>query len=192
MKRFMFPVLVALAAITGFLWAFPGSAQTVTAPAADTTVSFQGLFDTWIVPLLSAGLSAVAAWVGKLIHDIVGKWIGDSNAKSLETAIGRGLQWALDQLAEQVDQRDILDIDVKNAAIAGAIAYVTKFNPDTLKIFGLNVDPQSLKTRVEAQLAELLGVDYHVNNGLEPLPPRPAPAPVPAPSVAGGVAVPVP
>lgn len=180
--------LVAFALALAFAFSIgidTASAQAVTAPSS-TTVSFGSLINEFLIPAVLAAAITVATWGVRKIDKFFGSRLSDENRAVLEASIGRGLHWAADKISTKINEKKITDIDVKNAIVAGALNYVTYYTPDALNFFG--VTRENLQARVEAQLAELLGMGTIAEVTAGPALP---PAVVqPSPAVATGGPVP--
>jgi hypothetical protein len=107
----------------------PATAQTA-APAAQPT-----FFDTYILPVIAMGVSAIVGWVATAVTKLVGVKIEESHRQALQTA--------LTNAAALVAQKG-MDF---------AIAYVKQSAGDAVKKFGLtDVD---LAPKIQAKAAQL-------------------------------------
>jgi hypothetical protein len=166
----------------------PAFAQTAAAPSS-TVVSFGGLFNDYLLPAVLTAVSVIVTWGVRKLDKFFGSRLSDETRTALEQSINRGLHWAADKLATQVNNKKLTDIDVKNAVVAGALNYVTYYSPDAMKFFGVTKD--TLQARVEAQLAEILGMGTIAEVAAGPaLPPPVAPPPAAITNVPMAPAVP--
>lgn len=129
----MFRSLFAAALIALVCFAAPAFAQA-------TVVDGGSIFGAWkpyITEVVSGAIALLVGWVVNTARQRFNLDIEAHHREALQTALANAAGLAINQLDGVAGG---VKFDVKNAAIAEAVAYVMKGAPDALRYFGLKPD----------------------------------------------------
>jgi len=101
--------------------------------------------------LLGGTLMAVVSWAAWRLARRFGIAIDADTRAYLETALARGIDWALGEARKRGE--DVAHLQVRNAVVGRAAAYVAAQVPGAVRHFRLNRD--AVRRLVEARLRDL-------------------------------------
>jgi hypothetical protein len=130
---------------------------TTTGPVtSDTTISvgtLAGQVLEWVVAVFGAAMGTVATgWFYRLFK-LAGVNLTDSMRARLQQIVLNGMHLGALEAQKQLACKG--QIDIRNAAVAGTIAYVRSHGADELKQLGINPNSNTLTEVVKARIAAL-------------------------------------
>ncbi|MCO5730064.1 hypothetical protein [Rhizobium sp. SSA_523] len=130
---------------------------------------FFHVLEPYIVELVSVLIAFFVAWLSAKVTKLTGMQIEAKHREALQMALANGANYGLNKVGGYLDAKDV---NLKNQALAAAVAYVQQSVPDALTHFGLT--PARVREMVQAKLPT--GISAAVVGEMEPFDYKPAPA----------------